>query len=343
MVDQSSIPAITPEMMELGIALEGIFAPHARRKRDEAYKRQNGPGEIRPDAFAKFVHYTSAEAALNIIRTKRIWMRNATCMADYREVQHGFDILNKFFSDKSKAALFTGALDRCVPKAAEEAIGLFNHWWNTIRFYTYITSLSEHDSKEDLHGRLSMWRAFGSHPARVAIVFKVPWFTGAALALNIFLSPVLYLTEEEALEQIHTVIGNIDANVDFLRSVDRQLLVNNVFNMLVSGVTCLKHEGFREEAEWRAIYSPKRLLSPLMESETRIVSGVPQLVYAVPLDESKSPFLAGIDLARVLDRLIIGPTPYPIAMYDAFVEALTTISIPEPQKRVFISGIPIRS
>jgi hypothetical protein len=59
--------------------LEGIFVPHARRRRDEVYELGKSPS-------ARFVHYTSAEAALKIINQKRLWMRNAACMTDYREV-----------------------------------------------------------------------------------------------------------------------------------------------------------------------------------------------------------------------------------------------------------------
>ena len=53
--------------------LEGIFVPYARKRRDEFYARGG-----------KFVHYTSADAAIKIIKDKRIWMRNTTCMSDYR-------------------------------------------------------------------------------------------------------------------------------------------------------------------------------------------------------------------------------------------------------------------
>ena len=162
------------------------------------------------------------------------------------------------------------------------------------------------------------------------------------MALQLLFSPVAYLTEKEAHAVIGDVIENIDSNREFLRTVDRQMIVNLVFNTLLAGVTCLKHEGFREEREWRAIYSPKRLMSPLMESSAEVVGGVPQLVYKVPLDEGVSPALATLDMSRVFDRLIIGPSPYPVVMHQAFVEALTAINVPEAEKRVFISGIPIR-
>jgi len=339
---------LSPEQIQRALKLESIFMPHARKQRDEIYKKQTGFEAGVSTEPIRFVHYTSAEAALSIIKSKRIWMRNTTCMTDYREVQHGFEILQKFFSDKSKTGAFVAALDVCVPGAAMEAINLFNQWWQTIpshniQLNTYITSISEHDPKEDLHGRLSMWRAFGGSTARVALVIKLPWFSGGAEALNVIFSPVAYLTEGEAHEVIQTVIKNIGMNCDFLRSIDRQTIVGTVFTMLRAGVVCLKHEGFREELEWRAIYSPTLHPSPSMQSSTEVIGGVPQSVYKFPLDGNVSPDLGELDIARIFDRLIIGPSPYPWVMYQAFVDALTKTGVSGAEKLVFISGIPIRS
>jgi hypothetical protein len=327
---------------QIQYTLESIFMPHARKQQDELYSH-NSPLEVSRTPVP-FVHYTSAENALSIIKSKRIWMRNATCMADYREVQHGFDILRKFFSEKTKTDAFVAALDVCVPGAAMEAINLFNQWWQQIQFHTYITSISEHDTKENLHGRLSMWRGFGGgNIARVALVINIPWVSNATQALNLLFSPVAYLTEAEAHAVIEEVIKNIDANRDFLRAIDHQIIVATVFYMLLAGVTCLKHEGFREEREWRAIYCPKFRASPLMHSSTEVIGGVPQLIYKIPLDKSEAPTLDDLDIAHIFDRLIIGPSPYPWAMYEAFVDTLTKIGVSDAQNRVFVSGIPIRS
>jgi hypothetical protein len=64
------------------LRLEAIFMPYGRRQRDGAYEKLKKSGAT--DERLRFVHYTSAEAALSIIRSKRIWMRNTTCMSDYR-------------------------------------------------------------------------------------------------------------------------------------------------------------------------------------------------------------------------------------------------------------------
>jgi hypothetical protein len=336
-------PGLPPELVKLGLQLEQIFWPHAKRQRDEACRRQASPGLDPETQELKFVHYTSAEAALSIIRSKRIWMRNTTCMADYREVQHGFEILNRFFADKPKMDAFIAALDACVPGVAQESIDLFNRWWNDIRFNTFITSISEHDPSEDLHGRLSMWRAFGLSAARVAIVFRVPRVSAGVVALRLIFSPVAYLTEEEAHGVLTEVMRNCGTSREFLTSIDRKLLVETVFVMLLAGVTSLKHEGFREEREWRAIYCPGFYSSPLMESQIEVVTGVPQRVFKIPLDVTASPELADLDFSRIFHRLIIGPSPYPWPMFEAFREVLTQVGVGDAGDRVWTSNIPIRT
>ena len=120
------------------------------------------------------------------------------------------------------------------------------------------------------------------------------------------------------------------------------MLVEWLFLVFVAGVICLKHEGFREEREWRAIYHPKMRPSSLMQSSNEVVSGVPQIVYKMPLDESISPQLADLDFSRIFDRLIIGPSPYPWVIYQALTEELEKAGVPDAVNKVHVSGIPIR-
>jgi hypothetical protein len=80
-----------------------------------------------------------------------------------------------------------------------------------------------------------------------------------------------------------------------------------------------------------------------MESSIEVIAGVPQLVCKLPLDKIVSPSLADLDIGHIFDRLIIGPTPYAWAMYEAFVDALRKIGVVGAEERVVVSGIPIRS
>ncbi len=326
----------TTEEVELGERIDSIFSPYAVSQTENYIKKQRDP------AYVRFVHYTTAEAALRIIEKKRVWMRNVTCMSDFSEVRHGYAILVKLFQEPSNRKAFNEGLEASAPGAAEEAFKIFDSWWNDISLNTYITSISEHEEKEDLHGRLSMWRAFGGNAARVAIVFRVPLSLLSAGVLSLVFSPVAYLTEQEILEQFRAVVANIGASCDFLKSIGRPRIVTSIFNMLVAGVTCLKHEGFKEEREWRLIYAPKRWASPLIDSSTEVVGGNPQVVYRIPLDGAVSDALSQFDLARIFDRLIIGPSQYPWSMVEAFGLALKNAGVEEPDKRIVLSGIPIR-
>jgi hypothetical protein len=333
---------MTPEQMEFIFRIESIFMPVARQQRDIFYKRQVPALNADP---ARFVHYTTADAALKIINSKRMWMRNAMSMVDFREVQHGFEILQKYFADPASKAAFVAALDASVPGAAHEALNLFDQHWSNTRLHTYIASISEHDATEDKHGRLSMWRGFGGTAPRIAIVLKVAWEPTHGAALSLLFSPVAYLTEDEIYKTIQQVMKNVSDASGFLRGCDRKIIVSNVLQMLLAAVTCLKHEGFREEREWRAIYSPFRMPSPLMLPSTQVIGGIPQVVYSIPLDETVSPLLAGLDFPRIFDRLIIGPTPYAFPIAEALIAALKQAGVPPDvaEQKVFISGIPIRA
>ena len=253
--DSTGTKALTEDQVKTANALERIFMPSSRARRDSiAASRQT----IR--------HYTSAEAALSIIRSKAVWMRNTTCMSDYREVHHGFELFNSVLQKDDNRSKLSQALDSIAPKAVDRAIDFFNQWWRDIQFNTYISSVSEHDPREDIHGRLSMWRAFGGNTARVGIVLRVPQISLGAAALNIIFSPVAYFTGEQVETELNEVLTNINSNAEFLRNIDHDIIVNTLFYSFVINVTCRKHEGFQEEREWRAIYSPKRWPSPLMHS-----------------------------------------------------------------------------
>jgi hypothetical protein len=81
----------------------------------------------------------------------------------------------------------------------------------------------------------------------------------------------------------------------------------------------------------------------LVKSSTQVIDGVPQLVYKIPLDGKQSDDLAEVDIPHLVDRVIIGPSQYPRAMYEAFVDALASSGVKDAPSRVFVSGIPIRT
>ncbi len=238
---------------------------------------------------------------------------------------------------------FKAALDSCVPNAAEEALNLFRQRRDDIRFNTYVTSMSEHDSSEDFLGRISMWRAFGNNPVRVAIVFKVPKISTGSLALRLLFSPAAYLTAREIYDVINEVNQNIRTSGAFLSGTDYQKVVQMAFYMLLASATCLKHEGF--------------------EGGARVEGNLPSHSLSVPTDgigdgghrgnptnrlqNTSRSISFGCHrrprLLAIFHRLIIGPSPYPWVMFEAFRSALANSGVNDSSSRILGSSIPIRA
>jgi hypothetical protein len=323
---------LTKDQLEDLTKVMRIFLPYAFRNRDRV-----------KESKARFVHYTSAENALNIINSKCIWMLNTNCMADYREVNHGLDALRGYFAGDHHKEAFTTALNGCAAGLAEEAVAIFDRLWQGTQSYTYITSISEHEDEEDLHGRLSMWRAFGNTSARVAIVLNLSLEIGKNAALACELSPVGYFTDKDVAQEFSVVVKNVSDNQDFLRGVDRKMLLGSIVAMLTSAVVCLKHEGFREEREWRVIYSPTRVTSPHIETSTVVLGGFPQRIFKIPLRNNSEAGISGVELDDLVDRIIIGPSQFPGVMYEAFVTALEAAGVKDAARRVVASQIPVRT
>jgi len=305
--------------------LGSIFMPYAKRQMDRV--RKSGK---------RMVHYTSAENLFNIIDSQTMWLRNTNCMDDYSEVQHGYSLLLQFFQEGTNRTDFCAALDSCHAGLGQGSLALFDQWWLNIRFNTYICSISEHHDKEDMHGRLSMWRAFGQQSqARAAMVMRVPP-QGSGEALRLILSPVAYFGYDQVRAQILRVMRNVGSNLKFLQSLPTDTVKTMVFYMLVSAAVSLKHEGFLEEKEWRIIYLPQANHSVLIEKADVVIRGVPQTVYKVPLREDPPNGVVGVGISTLIERIIIGPTVYGVPMYSTFVESLRKEGVANPETRVVV-------
>lgn len=323
---------MTEEEIALGDELEKIFTPLAYGRRKKI--REEG---------GRFVHYTSAENAVNIIRHKKIWMRNARCMNDYLESYFGHQHLVEVFSKKEIKQEYLSVLNELGQDFGNQVLNKFDQWWNNIQFNTYITSVSEHDNTEDIHGRLSMWRAYGRDAAKAALVLKMPIQPGEALGLRVLFSPVEYLTPEQLETEFLAAVQNIKQHIGFLKGVKPELLSNMAFFMLVLAALCLKHEGFKEEREWRVICLPHALPTKFVESSVEVVGGVPQTVYKIPLVDRPDDNIMGLEIPKLVDRVIIGPSVYPVPINEAFVNLLVQAGMSDAASRVVFSNIPLRT
>lgn len=323
---------LTDDEIAVGEELERIFMPLAHRKRERV--RQEG---------SRFVHYTSADNAIKILTSRQFWMRNVRCMNDYMEANFGHQQLVRLFQKQELKTAFIGALAPYGDDMGNKILKHFDEWWNNIQFNTYITSISEHNHSENVYGRLSMWRAYGGNSAKAALVLRMPLAPGQAAGLRLLFSPVEYLDFDELEREFRNALQNIHDNAAVLANIKPALVFNMAFFMLVLAALCLKHKGFSEEKEWRAIYLPHALPSNNIERSIEVVGGVPQTVYKIPLDNDAEKQIQGVSIQDVLDRLIIGPSVYPIPIFEAFSSILRDAGIEEPGARLAVSDIPLRT
>lgn len=288
----------------------------------------------------RFVHYTTADVAMSILRSKEIWMRKSSCMNDYLEVQYGLARLYKAYGQTEVGKKFQSALNKIFDGITVDIEKLFNGWTPHFQTNTYFACVSEHKNAEDTFGRLSMWRAYGETTG-VALVVNNSVFLTAADGLKAYSSPVAYLDDQEFENEFAKIADNISTESDFLRTQGRQEITGRIFNMLRFAALCTKHPGFAEEMEWRVVYCPTLEKSPYLTKEIRVIKGVPQPIYKIPLrDIPEAGFLGAIP--TLINRIIIGPTQYPLALQEAFVQLLTDAGVSDPESKVYVSDIPIR-
>jgi hypothetical protein len=103
-----------------------------------------------------------------------------------------------------------------------------------------------------------------------------------------------------------------------------------------------KHPGFHEEREWRVIYSPSFQKSDRLSTEIVSINGTPQSICKIPLRDVREEGLFGLELPELIDRVIIGPTKFPVGIYDALVTVLTDAGIKNAASKVIVSDIPLR-
>lgn len=321
------VPQAVAEYME-------VFHPHATRRLIEIDQKKT-----------RFVHYTSAEVGLEILRTRKIWMRLACCMDDYSEVAHGLQSLSAAYRSDHGTRL-KKFLDAKFPGISKEIEQQFDAAQNTLRFDTFITCVSEHAGQgregEDAYGRLSMWRAF-DRGTGVALVIKQDPFWSTNTSMGIFTSPVAYLTETDFAEELGIVATTLEANAAYLDKIGRDMVRGAIFNAFAMSAVSTKHPGFNEEREWRVVRLPTHPFPCPFERPIKVIKGVPQQVITIDLKDDPAQGIVGFEPKAFIDRIIIGPTDYPMPVYQAYLRGMDEAGIEKASEKLKISFLPLRS
>lgn len=324
--------------MQAEFKLREIFAPHESRRRDDLFRFNR-----------RLIHYTSAAAAISIIRNKRVWMRNVRCMNDFMEVEHGFELMQRSFAPpidteaEKGLRVVSAALDELFVGLSEESIAWFNAWLFQLRNKTYVTCLSEHDPAEKEYGRLSMWRSYTANQVGVGLVINPLPLYSLSNTFGAFSSPVYYFGDNELRDLFIEISDNIKSNKDFLQQQGRDE-AKGYFCMLLRAIAmCSKHPGFVEEKEWRIMHTETLDEKGALELDVEFINGIPQPIYKIPLQDHEESGMTGIAIPDLLEHVLIGPTQFPLAVWDAISIELKKAGVQDVDKKISYSAIPLRT
>ena len=289
----------------------------------------------------RFAHYTNAEAAMNIIKSKEVWLRNAQCMNDFSEIEHGLECLVKAFGGETHGKKFKDFLNNLFPGIVDELVKLFDAWIPHFRFHTYIVCVSEHSENEDRYGCLSMWRAYGGRNS-VALVLNNDPFLAETDVFKAYAYPVEYLDVDHFGEHLDDLRERMFKETDLLRSIGKDTVLSFLFQVFKQNVLCIKHPGFEEEREWRVVYTPKYEHSEFVTTSIETIANVPQEINKIPLRDIPQHGFVGASIPDLIDRIIIGPNDHQLVLGDAFIRLLKNCNCEDAEKRIYYSGIPLR-
>lgn len=293
------------------------------------------------DDNINFVQYTSAEAAMNIIKNNEVWLRNSQCMNDYLEVEHGLNCLVTAFKNEENGKRFQSTLESIFPGVIKEFTDIFDKWLPHFKSSTYIACVSEHLPEEDQYGRLSMWRAYGGTRS-VAIVLNNKPFLTESDVFHAYTNPVSYQDPDKFNQDFGKLATRVEEEKEFIEQLGRQSVVNCLFEIFKNIILCVKHPGFKEEREWRVVYNPALNKSKYVSSSIEAINGIPQEIHKIPLRDIPEGNFYGATIPEFIERIIIGPNDHQVVMGITFAKLLEEAGCKNPYEKIRYSGIPLR-
>ena len=295
------------------------------------------------DGSRYLCHYTTSENSLNILNSNQFWLRNARCMNDYSEITNGVELIAETLRADDKALLsrLLNILGKGDSDQSSDFIAGWDNWIMSHSANVFIGCLAE-CSPDEVVGKLSMWRAYGSSTGGVCFIFDTQPFVAESDLLGAYTLPVCYYDQSQIYQFLEQAISTLEANKDVLDPLTSEELTTNVLGLLVFRAIGLKHRGFSEEEEWRIVRLLGTPNSNHIQTAVENVGGIPQTVQKISLVNDPENGLFGADIPSLLHRVIIGPSKYPDVVGNALLHKLNSMGVNDAESKIVYSGIPLR-
>lgn len=288
-------------------------------------------------------HYTSLVALEAIMKSDELWFSNPLFMNDLEEVRFGINQGQRLFLSVDLDAI-SGNRER-----ASLLRHAFQHYYNQFDnahlFDTYVFCLSEHD-RGNRDGLLSMWRGYGGFGGGVALVFNTDIIRGANEQSPLMIAKVRYASSEERLSWLTQQVTDWGEILKKTPIPDDKLYLAAyaLFGIIKHYALVSKHDGFREEQEWRLIYLPERDTAGHLKDRLGYALGARGVEPKLKVKIGPQPWTPNDawTFAQILDRIILGPSVSSPLARMSVNRMLEMLGKPEFSQKLCPSTIPLR-
>jgi len=302
------------------------------------------PADQRFPAFRPLVaHYCSIATLEAVAKNEQFWFSNPLYMNDYEELVFGLaNSRNRFLQNTPVRNAFKNP--KQYDRFREQVLWIYDQFEKGLLFDIYIACFAEHDPTDN-DGLLSMWRGYGANGSGAAIVFNTAALTEIPHS-PLRIDPVTYGTSEERLAWIDQIL---DKFAELVAACDIPedafpVCASELFERFLMFSVFTKHRGFREEKEWRVVYSrhydPNQILTDMLGYFINGGTVEPKLKFRIaPLDGAA----AGVTLEQLVVKIILGPNGASVRSTMAVRRMLETLGKPILAERVVTSSTPYRA
>ncbi len=289
-------------------------------------------------------HYTSISTLERIMSNDEVWFSNPLYMNDWEELR--FAMTQGAIAFRGHAGLKAALTTKQYDLLLNTFDTLFEKFSNEHAFDIYVFCMTDHD-EETTDGLLSMWRGYGGNGNGAAIIFDTAQFSFEDELDCLILSNVKYFSQEQRLNWINDKVSAFASLLAHNPVPDEMLYLplHSFFERLKMFALFTKHQGFREEREWRVVYLKERDKNGIIADMLHYAYGRNGLEQKLKLRIKP---IAGItkgdfSLKKIIKNVLLGPSVATPLSVMAVKRMLEHNGKPEIAGRIIASTTPFRT